>query len=261
MKGTILLANEGINATISAPKDVMEKFWTFLNQDIRFKNMAFKESYASFHPFEKMKIRLKKEIVRLAVDDLDITERGEYLNDEKWDEVISDPEVKVIDTRNDYEYMLGSFENAINPKTDDFRNFPKWAEENLDPKKHKKIAMFCTGGIRCEKSTALLKQQGFEEVYHLEGGILQYLENKKNKNEKKSKWSGHCFVFDDRIAVDKNLDPVKGSIICKDCGNVLQITTDDVMHGYKEQKIKNGGTGINNKGVNCKSLGLECLNV
>ncbi len=247
MKGTILLASEGINGTVSAPKDIMEKFWHFLDQDIRFENMAFKESYAEFHPFEKMKVRLKKEIVRLKFEEeMDINNRGQYVKGEDWDKLISDPDVITIDTRNDYEVMLGSFEGAINPNTEDFKEFPKWVDENLDKNKHKKVAMFCTGGIRCEKSTALLKHKGFENVYHLDGGILQYLEDTKNKNKK---WNGKCFVFDDRIAVDDELQPVKDSIICKDCGHVINFTTDHVMHEYKN---------INHKGVTCESIGQEC---
>lgn len=249
MKGTILIASEGINATVSAPEEVMEKFWYFLDQDVRFKDMEFKESFAEYHPFEKMKVRLKKEIVRLAYDDLKLEERGEYISGKEWDKLISDPEVVNIDTRNDYEVMLGTFEGAVNPKTEDFKEFPKWVDENLDPKKHKKVAMFCTGGIRCEKSTALLKQKGFENVYHLDGGILQYLEDTKNKNKK---WKGKCFVFDDRIAVDDELKPVKGSIICKNCGTVLNFTTDHVMHEYKN---------INHKGVTCETLGKKCREI
>lgn len=248
MKGTILLAKEGINSTISAPKDVMEKFWTFLDQDIRFKDMPYKESYADYLPFEKMKVRLKKEIVRLAFDEeLDMDNRGEYVKGEDWDKLISDPEVITIDTRNDYEYMLGTFEGAVDPITKDFRAFPKWVDENLDPKKHKKVAMFCTGGIRCEKSTALLKHKGFENVYHLDGGILQYLEDTGNKS---GKWKGSCFVFDDRIAVDDDIQPVKGSIICKSCGKVINFNTDHVMHEYKN---------INHKGVTCESIGESCI--
>jgi UPF0176 protein len=257
MKGTILLASEGINATVSAHKEVMEKFFYFLNQDIRFKDMKFKESYSDFHPFERMKVRLKKEIVRLNVEELDLNSRGEYIKGEEWDRLLDDPEVITIDTRNDYEVAIGTFKNAINPNTKDFKEFPKWVDENLDPKKHKKIAMFCTGGIRCEKSTALLKQKGFKNVYHLDGGILQYFEDTKNKNKS---WEGKCFVFDDRIAVDENLAPAKGAIFCKICNMPLEINTDNIMHGYKGENSEdpNKKIGINNKGVCCESLGLEC---
>ncbi len=242
LKGTILLSREGINSTVSGQKDVMEKFWEYLNQIPQFKDIPFKESYAEYQPFERMKVRLKKEIVRLGVEGLDISKRGEYVRGEDWDKLISDPEVITIDTRNDYECYMGSFENALNPNTEDFRSFPKWVEENLDPAKHKKVAMFCTGGIRCEKSTSLLKNMGFDEVYHLEGGILQYLEDTNNKN---GKWKGHCFVFDDRVAVDEFLKPVEGVVLCKRCSRELKI----------DHEIKNK----NNKGVDCYSLGLECL--
>jgi UPF0176 protein len=252
MKGTILIASEGVNATVSAPKEVMEKFFYFLDQDHRFADMPYKESFADFHPFERMKVRLKKEIVRLAVDELDVSERGEYVRGEEWDKLISDPEVITIDTRNDYEVMMGTFEGAVDPKTDDFRSFPQWAAENLDPAKHKKVAMFCTGGIRCEKSTAYLKQQGFENVYHLEGGILQYLEDTQNKN---GKWKGDCFVFDDRIAVNDHLEPVKGTILCKKCSCPLDLTTDDFMHAEEGSRLKN----VNHKGITCEALGIECL--
>jgi len=241
MKGTILLAHEGINSTISAPKEIMEKFWKFLDQDPRFATMPYKESYADFSPFERMRVRLKKEIVRMGVEDLNLDKRGEYLKAEEWDKAISDPETIVIDTRNDYEYAYGTFENAINPKTSDFREFPEWVEKNLDPQKHKKIAMFCTGGIRCEKSTALLKNKGFDKVYHLDGGILQYFEDKQNK---KHKWKGSCFVFDDRIAVTPDLKPVEGIINCKKCSKPLNVDKDTVR--------------VNNKGVSCAELGKQC---
>ncbi len=240
MKGTILLAREGINSTISATDEVIEKFWQFMNQHKALENMPFKESYAEVQPFEKMKVRLKKEIVRMGMEDLDISDRGEYVKGEDWDRLIADPEVVLVDTRNDYEYLMGTFEGAVNPKTDDFRSFPKWVDENLDPKKHKKVAMFCTGGIRCEKSTALLKTKGFENVYHLDGGILQYFEDTKNKNEK---WKGSCYVFDDRLAVDANLEPVKVAV-CKYCTTPLEI---------EPVKLNN-----NQKGFSCDMLGLEC---
>lgn len=240
MKGTILLAREGINSTISATAEEMNNFWKFMEADPRFAGMGFKESYADAQPFEKMKVRLKKEIVRMGIEDIDLNKRGEYVKGEAWDKLISDPEVVLVDTRNDYEFLLGTFENAVNPKTDDFRSFPKWVDENLDPKKHKKVAMFCTGGIRCEKSTALLKNKGFENVYHLDGGILQYFEDTKNKNDK---WKGSCYVFDDRLAVDANLQPVD-VVLCKHCTRPLKI---------EPNKLNN-----NQKGFSCDMLGESC---
>jgi UPF0176 protein len=242
IKGTILLAREGINSTMAATAEDMQKFFDFLNSDPRLANIPYKDSYAAEQPFRKMKVRLKKEIVRMAIDDLDINLRGEYVKGEDWDKLISDPEVLVVDTRNEYEIMLGTFENALNPHTNEFRNFPKWVDENLDPTKHKKVAMFCTGGIRCEKSTSLLKNRGFENVYHLDGGILQYLEDTENKN---GKWKGACFVFDDRVAVDDKLQPAK-HLRCKKCGNPL--TIDEVVWG------------ANQKGVTCADTGGYCIN-
>jgi UPF0176 protein len=242
IKGTILIASEGVNSTLSGTREAMDKFFHFLDQDARLKNMPFKESYAEFQPFEKMKVRLKKEIVRLGVEGLDISKRGKYVKGFEWDKLLEDPEVVLVDTRNIYEYKLGTFKGALDPNTEDFRSFPKWVDENLDPKKHKKVAMFCTGGIRCEKSTALLLNKGFDDVYHLDGGILQYFKDTGNKNEK---WKGQCFVFDDRIAVNEKLERVE-SVICKKCGHVL--TIDDVRWG------------VNHKGVNCESFGLQCIN-
>jgi UPF0176 protein len=240
MKGTILLAREGINSTISAPKEVMDKFWQFMNQDTRFANMPFKESFSEKHPFEKMKVRLKKEIVRMGVENLDLNKRGAYVKGEEWDKLISDPDVILVDTRNDYEYLLGTFQGAINPKTEDFRSFPQWVEENLDPSKHKKVAMFCTGGIRCEKSTSYLLNKGFKDVYHLDGGILQYFEDTKNKN---NKWQGSCYVFDDRLAVNSNLEPVD-VVLCKKCTKPLKI---------EPVKLNN-----NQKGITCEMIGQKC---
>lgn len=217
LKGTILLAAEGINSTISGTRENMDALFAYFDRDPRLANLDRKEHIADFKPFQKMKVRLKQEIVRLAVDGLDAENRGEYATSEEWNALLDDPETIVIDTRNDYEVQLGTFKGAVNPKTDEFRSFPKWVEEHLDPQKHKKVAMFCTGGIRCEKSTALLKQQGFEEVYHLKGGILQYLEDTKNKQ---GKWQGECFVFDDRVAVDDSLTPTKAPL-CKHCGQPI----------------------------------------
>ncbi len=205
LKGTILIANEGINATIAGTKEQIEKFFYYLDKDKKLADMEWKASYSEFQPFGKMKVRLKKEIVRMAVDELDIDKRGEYIEAKDWDQFISDPEVIVIDTRNDYEVQLGKFSKAINPKTAIFRKFPEWVQENLIKEKNKKIAMYCTGGIRCEKSTSLLKNMGFNQVYHLKGGILKYLEDTENKN---NMWQGDCFVFDERIAVNDKLEPV-----------------------------------------------------
>lgn len=202
LKGTILVAEEGINASLSGEVEALDAFLASLTSDKRFAGMPHKLNHADEHPFKRMLVRLKKEIIKMGMPlGLD-TKRGDYLEGEAWDKLISDPETIVVDTRNDYEVALGTFEKALDPQTFSFSQFPEWVEKNLDAKKHKKVAMFCTGGIRCEKSTAYLKAKGFDEVYHLKGGILQYLADTKNKN---GKWKGECYVFDDRVAVDDTL--------------------------------------------------------
>lgn len=225
--GTILLAEEGINSTIAGTRTGIDNVIESLQDDPRFADLVTKESYADYNPFKRMKVRLKQEIVRLKVDSIDPNQRvGTYLDPEEWNKVISDPDVVVIDTRNDYEILVGTFQNAINPKTDSFWEFPEYVAQNLDPKKNKKVAMFCTGGIRCEKATSFMLEQGFEEVYHLNGGILRYLEL---MNQEESLWEGECFVFDGRVAVDHDLAPGK-SCLCKHCHEV-KIQASDIC-GY-----------------------------
>lgn len=205
VRGTLLLANEGINGTISGPREGIDAVLAWLKQDARLTPLAHKESYHAEHPFLRTKVKLKKEIVTMGVEGIDPNKTvGTYLNPEEWNAMISDPDTLLIDTRNDYEVEVGTFKGAINPNTKTFREFPDYVKEQLDPEKHKKVAMFCTGGIRCEKSTAFLKEQGFDEVYHLEGGILKYLENMPKEN---SLWEGECFVFDERVTVDHDLNP------------------------------------------------------
>ena len=180
IKGTLLLAREGINGTIAGSRESIDKIKTWLQTDKRFENMSYKESYHEVNPFHRTKVKLKKEIVTMGVEDIDPKEIvGTYVKPKDWNQLISDPDVLLIDTRNDYEVHIGTFKNAVNPNTETFREFPQYVKDNLDPQKHKKVAMYCTGGIRCEKSTAFLKQQGFDEVFHLEGGILKYLEETK----------------------------------------------------------------------------------
>jgi UPF0176 protein len=204
VKGTLLLAEEGINGTVSGTREGIDKLGDFLRIDGRFDNLSYKESFYDEQPFYRMKVKLKKEIVTMGVEGIDPQAIvGTYVKPKDWNALISDPDVVVIDTRNAYEYEIGTFERAIDPNTETFREFPAYVAENLDPAKHKKVAMFCTGGIRCEKSTAYLKGQGFEEVYHLEGGILKYLEEVP---EEESLWRGECFVFDNRVAVNHNLE-------------------------------------------------------
>lgn len=204
VKGTLLLAREGVNGTICGTRQAIDNVLDYLRSDERFADIEHKESPSDEQAFYRTKVKLKKEIVTLGVDWVDPKSSvGTYVDPEKWNDLIADPEVLVIDTRNEYEYAVGTFEGAINPKTDTFREFPEYVKQHLDPEKHKKVAMFCTGGIRCEKSTAYLKEQGFDEVYHLKGGILKYLEMMPEDN---SRWNGECFVFDQRVTVKHGLE-------------------------------------------------------
>lgn len=207
VKGTFLLANEGINGTVAGTFEGITELLKYLKTDKRLADIDHKESYHDKMPFYRSKVKLKKEIVTLGISSIDPNKIcGEYVKPKDWNKLISDPDVVLLDTRNEYEIQIGTFKNAINPHTDNFRELPEYVDKNLDHKKHKKIAMFCTGGIRCEKSTALMKAKGFEEVYHLQGGILKYLEEVP---QEESLWQGECFVFDSRVAVDHNLE--KGS--------------------------------------------------
>ena len=208
IKGTLLLADEGINGTLAGPEKSIHELLDFLKNDPifkdNFKDLSHKESWSNKHPFYRMKVKLKKEIVTLGVLGVSPTKVvGQYVKPQDWNSIISDPEVVLIDTRNDYEYAIGTFKNAINPKTNTFREFPEYVKTHFDPKKHKKVAMFCTGGIRCEKASSYMMTEGFDEVYHLEGGILKYLEEVK---QEESLWQGECFVFDQRVAVKHGLE-------------------------------------------------------
>ena len=177
VKGTLLLAEEGINGTISGSSEGINSVLDWLKKDERLANIEYKLSRHDENPFYRMKVKLKKEIVTLGVPGIDPNQKGgNYVKPKDWNALISDPDVIVVDTRNDYEVAIGTFEGAIDPKTTNFREFPEFIKGHLDPKQHKKIAMFCTGGIRCEKSTAFMLEQGFVDVYHLQGGILKYLE-------------------------------------------------------------------------------------
>ncbi len=201
--GTILLAHEGINGTIAGPAGELDELFIHLHHYPGLEDLGRKISWCEKNPFHRMKVRLKKEIVTLGVEGIDPGRGvGEYIAPELWNDLISQPGVRLIDTRNDYEVGLGTFAGAENPETESFRDFPAWVEANLDTEKDQKIAMFCTGGIRCEKSTALLKELGYKNVYHLEGGILNYLERVPADN---SMWQGDCFVFDNRVTVDHEL--------------------------------------------------------
>jgi len=204
VRGTLLLAYEGINGTIAGPEAGINAVLSHLTSDERLNQLSYKLSYNDENPFQRTKVKLKKEIVTMGVEGIDPNHVvGTYVKPKDWNALISDPEVIVVDTRNDYEVEIGTFKDALNPNTETFREFPDYVKENLDNTKHKKVAMYCTGGIRCEKSTAYLKEQGFDEVYHLEGGILKYLEEVPKEE---SLWEGECFVFDGRVAVNHDLE-------------------------------------------------------
>ena len=205
VRGTVLLAAEGVNGTVAGSREGIDAVLEGIRADSRLRELRARESFSAENPFYRTRVKLKKEIVTMGEPGIDPRfMAGAYVAPERWNELIDDPEVLVLDTRNRYEVEIGSFENAVNPETDSFREFPEYVRENLDPAKHRKVAMFCTGGIRCEKSTAYLKQQGFDEVYHLQGGILSYLESVPPED---SRWRGECFVFDNRVTVDHRLEP------------------------------------------------------
>ena len=205
VRGTVLLATEGINGTIAGTRHGVDRVLDWLRQVPGLSPLDCKESESQELPFKRSRVKLKKEIVTMGVEGIDPQHAaGTYIEPQDWNALISDPEVLVIDTRNDYECEVGSFAGAVNPQTESFREFPAYTKQALNKHIHKKVAMFCTGGIRCEKSTAYLREQGFEEVYHLRGGILNYLENVP---ESDSLWRGECFVFDDRVTVNHQLEP------------------------------------------------------
>jgi UPF0176 protein len=232
VKGTLLLAQEGINGTVSGAKQSIDSFLSWLKQDDRLAEIDYKFSFDDVQPFYRTKVKLKKEIVTMGVEGIDPNQVvGTYVKPKDWNALISDPEVAVIDTRNEYEVEIGTFKGAVNPHTASFREFPAYVEKALSPEKHKKVAMFCTGGIRCEKSTAYLKEQGFDEVYHLEGGILKYLEE---VDEKETLWEGDCFVFDNRVAVNHRLEK-SAYDQCHACR--LPITQEDMKHVHFEKGI------------------------
>lgn len=214
IKGTLLLAEEGINGTVAGLPDDIHALLDYLRNDPRLASLEHKESWASEMPFYRMKVRLKKEIVKLGVPGVDPNKMaGKYVKPQDWNALISNLDVVVIDTRNDYEVGIGTFKGAINPQTRTFTELPQWVDEHKDALNKPKIAMFCTGGIRCEKSTAFMRSLGYDEVYHLEGGILKYLETVP---EEQSLWQGECFVFDERVSVKHGLE--QGSYeFCRAC--------------------------------------------
>lgn len=214
VKGTLLLAREGINGTIAGTAPGIHAVLDLLRSDARFADLEHKESFANEMPFYRMKVRLKREIVTLGLPEINpAAMAGTYVKPEDWNQLISDPDVVVIDTRNDYEVAIGSFEGALNPNIKSFRELPDWVRQQTSFDKKTKVAMFCTGGIRCEKSTAFMRAEGFDEVYHLQGGILKYLETVPPEH---SLWRGECFVFDERVAVGHGLAPGEHEL-CRSC--------------------------------------------
>jgi len=238
IKGTILLANEGVNGTIAGSESDLKKFFLYMDKFSQFKDITPKFSSSNKNPFLRMKVRLKKEIVTIGIPEVSPSNLvGKYLNVEEWNEFLNESDSMIIDTRNDYEVSIGTFKNSINPKIKSFRNFPNWVQKNLIDKKvskKSKIGMFCTGGIRCEKSTSYLKQLGFENVFHLDGGILKYLENvKSDENE----WKGECFVFDYRVSLNDSLE--KGEYdMCYACRMPLSKENKKNKHYVKGQSCE-----------------------
>jgi UPF0176 protein len=232
IKGTLLLAHEGINGTVSGSAASIQALLAYFDNDPRLAGLDVKFSYDDSQPFYRAKVKLKKEIVTMGVEGIDPKQVvGTYVDPKDWNALISSPDVLLVDTRNEYEVQIGTFKNALNPHTTNFRQFPAYVEQHLDPARHKKVAMFCTGGIRCEKSTAYLKEQGFDEVYHLRGGILKYLEEIPPQN---SLWEGECFVFDNRVTVNHALE--KGIYDqCHACR--MPITDEDKQHAHYQQGI------------------------
>jgi len=222
VKGLILLAREGINSTIAGPPEGVHAVLAYLRSDPLLADLQHKESWSERAPFYRMKVRLKKEIVTLGVPGISpIHMAGTYVKPADWNALISDPDVVVVDTRNDYEVEIGTFAHAVNPNIRSFSELPQWVEDadrlGKATGKKPKVAMFCTGGIRCEKSTALMKTLGYDEVYHLEGGILKYLETVPPEQ---SLWEGECFVFDERVSVGHALVP-GAHALCRACRQPL----------------------------------------
>ena len=234
LSGLLIFASEGINGTICAAENVMEIVMNLLKTYIDTKNLNIKISFSEKKVFKKLKIKIKREIVTMGVPEINpLKDTGTYIDSVNWNKVIKHQNTILIDTRNHYEVSIGTFKNSINPNTRNFSEFPKWVDDHLDShlenKKSTNIAMFCTGGIRCEKATSLLKKKGYKKIYHLQGGILQYL---NDVTEEKNLFEGECFVFDKRVALDHELE--KGSYsICHACGMPVSIQ-DQKRKEYRE---------------------------
>ena len=230
IKGTILIAPEGINGTIAGTLAAIDGIEAWLRADPRFADLETKRSQASSEPFQRLKVKIKPEIVTFGVLNTNPIEgTGTYVEAQDWNTLIRDPDVTVIDTRNTYEVKVGSFPGALDPGTAAFNDFPDFVSQSLDPGRHRKVAMFCTGGIRCEKASAYMLSQGFAEVYHLKGGILKYLETVPSGE---SLWQGECFVFDERVALQHGLTEGMHRL-CETCGS--PIIPDDADGASSEQ--------------------------
>lgn len=230
--GTLLIAPEGINGTLAGSALAIQELLICLNNNTGLSQKDVKFSYSAEKPFNRFKIRLKREIVTFNQPHVNPNLRvGAYIEPDQWNTLIEDPDVTVIDTRNKYETLIGTFKNAIDPKIDSFTEFSDYVRENLDPKKHKKIAMFCTGGIRCEKASSFMLAEGFESVFHLKGGILKYLEEIPKEQ---SRWQGDCYVFDRRMAVGHGLTTGHYSM-CYCCGYPL--SDKDKTHNLYEEGV------------------------
>ncbi|SEQ85657.1 UPF0176 protein [Solimonas aquatica] len=220
VKGTLLLASEGINGTIAGSREGIDAVLGYLRADARLAGLEHKESFADTPPFARLKIKLKREIVTMGKPGVDPRKLvGTYVEPAQWNALLDQPDVLLIDTRNDYEVKVGTFRNAVSPQTQSFREFPAFVDQQLSAQKQRPIAMFCTGGIRCEKATAYLREQGFENVYHLRGGILKYLEQIPPEQ---SRWQGECYVFDERVALGHGLTPGR-TRLCEACGQPLSL--------------------------------------
>ena len=237
ISGLLIFASEGINGTICAEENVIENVLILFKRYMGFNELNLKVSYSKKKIFKKLKIKIKKEIVTMGIPEINPSkDAGTYVDSLTWNKLIKDQNTLIIDTRNHYEVSIGTFKKSINPNTRNFSEFPNWVDENLEKylgnNESKNIAMFCTGGIRCEKATSLLKKKGYKNIYHLKGGILKYLEE---TSENKSLFKGECFVFDKRVALDHNLK--KGSYsICHACG--MPISLEDQQKKYYIEGIQ-----------------------
>ena len=230
INGTFILASEGINATVAGPREGIERLMAYLESDTRLSGARYKLNYNEKSPFHRLKVKFKKELVPMGISGIKPQRlSGQRVPPERWNELISRPDVLLIDTRNDYENRVGTFRGAVNPETDHFREFPEYVRENLDSAEHREIAMFCTGGIRCEKATSYLLERGFKRVYQLEGGILSYLERVPREQ---SLWEGECFVFDDRTSVGHDLSKGAWST-CRNCRAPVS-PEDRKSEGFRE---------------------------